>query len=200
MRHPVASSPSGPHSGAWHVTARLGSVITMGAALLLAVAARGDVEVTDPHEAKAELLYNVAKFIQWPSESFPRDRKEFTFAILGEDEFAAVLAGTMSQKSVNGRPVFVRCVKRAEDARDSQILFIATSEEKRIPEVLAALRGRSVLTVADSGGFAAQGGMLDFVLDDSGVHFEINLDQAQQAQLKISARLLALAHIVANAP
>jgi hypothetical protein len=171
----------------------------VGAAFLFSLPARA-VEGTDPHEAKAELLFNVARFIEWPSETFPRQRKEFTFAILGEDQLATVLAGTMSRRSVNGRPVFVRCVKRPEDARDSQILFIATSEERRIPQVLGALQGRSVLTVADSGGFAAQGGMVDFVLDSSGVHFEINLGRVEQARLKISAKLLALAHIVDNSP
>ena len=148
------------------------------------------------HNAKAELLYHIAKFIEWPS---PQATKEqFLIAILGEDDLASVLAGTMSHKSINGKPVFIRCVRRLEDARDCHILFIAASEQKRISEVLGALQGASVLTVADTGGFAAQGGIVDFLLADSKVRLEINHEQAVRARLKISAKLLALAQIVSN--
>jgi hypothetical protein len=123
-----------------------------------------------------------------------------TFAILGDDELAGVVASTLSTKSVPGRKVFVRCVRRPEDARDCQVLFIAPSEAGRIPQVVQALEGRSVLTVADTPGFTSAGGMVDFVQDNERVRFEINLGTAERARLKISAKLLALARIVAPQP
>jgi hypothetical protein len=150
----------------------------------------------DVQNDKAELLFHIAQFIEWPSQLSKQN--QFTFAILGEDELASVLAATMSQKSINGKSIFVRCIRRPADARDCHILFIAGSDEKRIPEVLNALRGTSVLTVADTVGFAAQGGMVDFLLEDSKVRFEINREQAKRARLKISAKLLALAQIVVH--
>ncbi len=175
---------------------RFGRVIRRALALALAilVAPLGASFADEVQDSKADLLYHIAKFIEWPATSFVKN--QFTFAILGEDDLAAMLAGTMSTRSVNGRPVFVRCVRRPEDARNCQILFIAASEEKHIPEVLAALEGTSVLTVADAGGFAALGGMVDFMLENSRVRFEINRDRAERARLKISAKLLALAQIV----
>ena len=150
------------------------------------------------HDIKAEMLFNIARFVEWPSQR-PRARGQLTFTILGEDDLAAVLANVLSTKTINGRDVFVRFVRRVEDVKDSQVLFIASSEEKRIPEVLEALRCHSVLTVADVAGFAALGGMVDFVQQDDKVRFEINLGSAERARLKISAKLLALAKIVAQA-
>jgi hypothetical protein len=44
--------------------------------------------------------------------------------------------------------------------------------------------------------FAEHGGMIQFSLEDQRVHFEINLDAASRAGLKISSKLLALAQIV----
>lgn len=167
-----------------------------GVALLASLAPARLAAGEDLHDAKADLLYNIAKFIEWPRELSVKN--QFSFAILGEDELAAVIAGTMSQKTINGKPVFVRCIRRPEDALKSHVLFIAASEEERIPEVLEALRGTSVLTVADTAGFAAMGGMVDFVLADARVHFEINREQAEKARLRISAKLLALAQIVEN--
>lgn len=161
------------------------------ALLLAAGPAASQVPLSD---VKAEMLFNIAKFVSWPSSG-----GQITFTILGEDELAAVLASTLSTKSINGRKVFVRFVRRVSDARGSQILYIASSEAARIPDVLDALRGQPVLTVADVTGFTAQGGMVDFVQEIDKVRFEINPGSAERAQLKISARLLALARIVAQA-
>lgn len=57
-----------------------------------------------------------------------------------------------------------------------------------------------MLTVGDSEHFAEEGGMIGFFLEDNKVRFEINLGAAEQAKLKISARLLALAKTVIAGP
>jgi hypothetical protein len=46
--------------------------------------------------------------------------------------------------------------------------------------------------------FAAHGGMIQFSLEDQHVRFDINVDAASRARLKISSKLLALAQIVRN--
>jgi len=143
-------------------------------------------------DAKAELLLNIARFVEWPDA-----RDQLTFAVLGDDDLAAVVASTLSTKTLPGRKLYVRCIRRPEDARDCQVLFIAPSEASRIPQVVQAVEGHSVLTVADTPGFTLAGGMVDFVQDNDRVRFEINLGTAERARLKISAKLLALARIVA---
>jgi hypothetical protein len=45
-------------------------------------------------------------------------------------------------------------------------------------------------------GFAKSGGMINFVLEDNRVRFEVNVKAAKDADLNISSRLLALARIV----
>jgi hypothetical protein len=146
-------------------------------------------------DAKAELLLNIARFVEWPES-----RNQLTIAVLGDDELAAVVASTLSTKTLPGRKLYVRCIRRPEDARDCQVLFIAPSEANRIPQVVQAVEGHSVLTVADTPGFTLAGGMVDFVQDNDRVRFEINLGTAERARLKISAKLLALARIVAANP
>jgi len=178
----------------WRARVRRRLVAVLAAALVLApCAARGEESI---HEVEAEMLFNLAKFVEWP----PHAGSQMTFIILGEDDLAGVIASVLSRKTINGRDVFVRCVRRVEDVKGGQILFIASSEAKRIPEVLESLRGHSVLTVAETTGFAAQGGMVELVRQDGKVRFEINPGSAELAKLKISAKLLALAKIVAHAP
>lgn len=191
---PPASAPVRPPGCRARLPCHVVGVVAVGLALA-PCAARCQEAVYD---IKAEMLFNIAKFVEWPSQQ-SRAGSQMTFTILGEDELAGVIAAELSTKTINGRDVFVRCVRRVEDVKDSHVLFIASSEEKRIPEVLEALRGHSVLTVADVAGFAALGGMVDFVQQDDKVRFEINLGSAERARLKISAKLLALAKLVAQA-
>lgn len=57
-----------------------------------------------------------------------------------------------------------------------------------------------MLTVGDSGGFARSGGVINFLLQDSRVHFEINVDAASRSGVKLSAKLLSLDSIVRDDP
>lgn len=146
------------------------------------------------------MLWNIAKFIRWPDQSFTSTKGQMVFTIFGEDDLAAAFASTMSTKSVAGHNVFVRFVRRVQDVRGSQMVYIAASETSHMVEVLQTLEGSSTLTVANSEGFAAHGGMVNFASENHYTRFEINLGRADRAGLKISAKLLALARVVESVP
>ena len=153
----------------------------------------------DVNQTKALMLWNIAKFVEWPGLAAD-DRSPLVFTILGEDELAASLAGVLSSKSVNGRPVFVRFARRPQDAKGSQMLYVAATEVPRMNEVLSAVDSMPVLTVSDAPGFATHGGMLGFTSQGDRVHFEVNLGHAEKTGLKLSAKLLALARLVTDTP
>jgi uncharacterized protein DUF4154 len=153
----------------------------------------------DLNQAKANMLWNIAKFVEWPA--LPTDRSQpLVVTILGEDDLAADLAGLLSSRTVNGRPVFVRFARRPQDARGSQILYLAASESSQIALVLAAVDTSAVLTVSDAPGFATHGGMVGFATDGTRVRFEVNRNVAERNGLKLSAKLLSLAHLVPDGP
>ena len=153
-------------------------------------------EPPDPNTVKAEMLCNMAKFVQWPDAIMAANRGQLVVAVLGEDDLAASIASVLSSRSVNGKPVFVRFARRVQDIRGCQIVYIAASEIAHAPEVVEALRGTPTLTLADTDGFAAHGGMVDFSGVVPNLRFEICQTRAEQAGLKISSRLLALARVV----
>jgi hypothetical protein len=53
-----------------------------------------------------------------------------------------------------------------------------------------------VLTVGETEDFAEDGGMIAFLVEENKIRFEINLEAADKAKLKISSKLLALAKTV----
>ncbi len=80
-----------------------------------------------------------------------------------------------------------------ETLKKCYLLFICPSEKKNINEIIALVDDHSVLTVADTQGFLDTGGIVNFVIEDNKVRFDINLTASEKAGLKIRSQLLRLA-------
>ena len=149
------------------------------------------------YELKAAMLYRLTYFVEWPTV-VPDSQGPTILCVLGQDPVETALPSVISGQTASARLVEVRHPRSAGEIGGCQVVYVAASEKKNIAQILAALKlkGSGVLTVGDMAEFAAKGGMIQFSLDDNHVRFEINLDEAAQAGLKISSRLLMLARIV----
>jgi YfiR/HmsC-like len=171
---------------------RFAAVIFAG--MLLTLGAAG--QALDEYQVKAAFLYNFAKFVEWPPEAFKTPRDPILVCVLGHNPFGNALEEAIRGKSIAGRTFAYRHVLDAESASACQILFVGSEESKHFRALLESLKPMGILTVGEAQGFAADGGVINFRLDDGRVHFEINVDAAEHEQLHISAKLLSLAQIV----
>lgn len=174
-------------------------LLLASALLTVGVSALGRAQSPTEYEVKAVFLYNFAKFVEWPGVAGDAPNEPFVIGILGEDPFGKVLDETLRGKTVNGRTVVIARLLRAKDARGCHIVFISGSESRHLHSIFESLQGSNVLTVGETEGFARQGGAINFTLEESRVRFEINIEAAQRAGLKISSKLLSLAKIVRSA-
>ena len=149
------------------------------------------------YEVKAAMLYRLTYFVEWPNSAGGADEST-KLCVIGQDPFGAALDSVISAQAQNGKKAEVRHLGKADGVRGCHVVYIATSEKKNVAQVLAAVKGSSVLTVGDMAQFAEKGGMIQFSLEDNRVRFDINLEEASQAGLKISSRLLMLARVVKN--
>lgn len=159
---------------------------------------RGQDDSVDEYKLKAAMLYNLTYFVEWPGLAFPSGRAPTVLCILGQDPFASSLASGASTETDAGRPVRVRQLQSDKEFAGCHILYIGSSERKSASRIFSSLNGSSVLTVGEMTQFAARGGMIQFSVEDRHVRFDINLDAASRARIKISSKLLALAQIVKN--
>jgi hypothetical protein len=150
------------------------------------------------YEVKAAYLYNFLKFVEWPKQGNVPATGPFCIAILGADPFDGVLDDTVAAKEVLGRRVTVRRVEQPKDAAGCHVVFVGHQRNLSTARVLRALEGTGALTVSDEPGFAQRGGVVDFVLDEDSVGFEINTSAAAREGLTLSPRLLQLARIVSE--
>ena len=197
-----ATAPSGmdgkPECAIVHCSAAVSGrlLVLLALVTLFLGAAQGQPPPITEYQIKAAFLYDFAKFVEWPPNSFPNASASLQICVLGQDPFGQELRAITQDKRVNGRRLEVQHVADARQARSCHILFVASSEKNQMKSILDSLRGSSVLTVGDTKGFTDRGGMINFVLDDNRVQFEVNCEAAQAAGLKISSKLLGVARLV----
>lgn len=170
-------------------------MITAGVLVMTLFDLSAETKPSPEYLIKAAFLFNFAKFVEWPADSFKDDFSPINLCILGTDPFGSAL-DTIKGKTVKGRPLKIRWTNQVNDIEGCHILFISASEKENLKEILYGLRRSNTLTVSEINGFAQMGGMINFIIVDQKVRFEINLDVAQRSRLKMSAQLLKLARIV----
>jgi hypothetical protein len=149
-------------------------------------------------EVKAAYLLNFLKFVDWPEEVSRDPQPPWVLGVLGDTPVGEDLRQLAAGKSIRGRELEVKKFTGIEQLKNCQILFIGSSEKKHVPAILAALRGASVLTVADVDHFVESGGMIQFVIQDSRVRVAIDVGAASRGRLKVSSKLLSLAVAVVD--
>jgi len=193
--------PSGLQ-GAEQVTCTRSSESVLGRALLLSlVSLLGGphsirAQTLTEYRVKAAFLYNFAKLVEGPPDAFHTPSDPFAICTLGENPFGDALSEAIKGKSFNGRGFVEKNIISTEVARGCHILFVSSSEHSQVRAIAKQLRGASILTVGDTQGFAPQGVIINFVVQDNKVRFEFNAEAAERAQLKASSKLLNLAKIV----
>ena len=152
---------------------------------------------TDEYRVKAAFIFHFAQLVDWPESTAKSGSDPFAVCIFGDDPFRGALEESMSGKSIDERPVRINHAKAPAEIQGCRVLFVADAEMKRFPSLLTGLKDAAVLTIGDSEEFVLQrGGIIGFCLDDDKVRFDVNLDAANRARLKISSRILLLAKVV----
>jgi hypothetical protein len=155
-----------------------------------------EAAITSEYQVKAAFLFHFVQFVDWPDETFKGASSPLTYCTIGVDPFHGALDASLAGKTIGARPFRVLHFKQPREIGGCQVLFIGAEEKKLLPAILAGIKGNSVLTVGESEHFVQGGGMIGFLLEENKIRFEINLEAAKKAKLKISSRLLALAKTV----
>ena len=147
------------------------------------------------HQVKAAFLFNFVKFVTWPPDTFAGDKKSMKLCVVGRDPLGDELSRMISGKSVRDHPLEFLRITDPSSARGCHLVYVG-QEWGRAREFITAVRGVPALTVGEVPDFVAWGGVINLVMENEQVRFEINLDAANTAGLKVSSKLLALARNV----
>jgi YfiR/HmsC-like len=155
--------------------------------LAAATAAPLAKDISLEYQVKAAYLLNFAKFVEWPADS---RNGPITICVAGQNPFGGVLEETLRGEMVNDRPLALRLIQSADPA--CHIVFVPQGTPT-VLSYLRPLRDAATLTVGEAPDFINQGGIINFVLEDGKVRFQIDPKAAGRTDLRISSHLLRLA-------
>lgn len=177
--------------------ARLGVALFAAQIALAAMLVRADSTVAE-YQLKAAYLFNFAKFTEWPAAALPAGAP-VTVCVTGRDPFGEMLSG-IETKTIQNRPVRIRRGVRIDDLRGCHLVFVGDGDERRLPELFRNAEAASALTLGDTEGFVDHGGTIGLVTRDNRILFDVNMDSARRAGLRLSSQMLKLARTVKGKP
>lgn len=150
-------------------------------------------EAIAERRVKAAYLHRFAGYVEWPEGAFAKPDSPLVVGVWGNDELADDLARLVSDRTVEGRRFEVRRLKDADPFGALHMLYVGRERTARLPEAIAGLRPAGTLVVTDSPGGLRPGAVLNFVMSNGQIRFEVSLDAAEKYNLKLSSRLVAVA-------
>lgn len=167
--------------------------IGLAAALLTAAGsfALADGATYPQDEVEAAFIYRFGSFVSWPQGAL--NSAVFTIAVLRDEAVASDLERMVARNEVQGRPARVRSITSISELGDAQILYIGDADARILKRWLAAVAGRPILVVTGQPGGLEDGSVINFLLVNHHVRFEISVAAARRSHLSISSSLLSIA-------
>jgi hypothetical protein len=187
--------------------------------LFIAPTIAADSKENREQQIKAAFLYNFIKFVDWPEEKMADSNEPIIIGIIGSEDFIDAFE-PVKHKKIKNRNISIKYfaglekLDKSKEVNESKwnqkiqktlktchVLFICTCDSvrtKNSTKIIKALKGLPVLIIGEMDDFLESGGIINFLMEDKKVRFEINNTAAKRAKLTISSKLLRLARRVVD--
>ena len=145
------------------------------------------------YAVKATYLHKFGPFVEWPSAAAEFPDGSFTVCIVGNDPLGALLDRAAAGQTVAGHQIAIHRFTRIVGNPGCSVLYATGSDSQSVVDILATVRGMPILTVTDGAANATARGIINFVIADDRVRFDIDTHAAAADGLTISSKLLSLA-------
>jgi hypothetical protein len=149
----------------------------------------------DEDTVKVAVLVKLIQFVSWPDAAAIPAGKPATLCVLGKDRWIPLLQHTVQGESLNDRPIAVTRITKAREASACQILVVGGAIER---ESLEMLQNSHVLTISDDEPYGVRATMVSLSSESGRTRFKLNLELAEKARVRFSAKLLQLAGVVSR--
>lgn len=159
------------------------------AVLLLCCSSYQDGKM-DESESKSLFIYNFTKHIEWPLGT-PGDK--FVIGLYGNSDILNELLEVCYNKSVHEKLIEVKIIRSLEDVLQCSMLFIPKQHGNELSSINEKIKKAGVLIITEQPGMCLKGSCVNIIQKKKQLRFEISEKAIEQAGLKVSSQLLALA-------
>lgn len=167
--------------------------------LPLLAAPSADAQSPVESGVKATYLYKFVPFIEWPPGTFASPADPLALCVAGTDAVAQLIDEAVKGQVISGHAIEVRHLAGGVGDTRCHILYVALRGPAAVA-LLDSVRGAPVLTITDAARDPRIQGVVNFVVQENRVRFEIDLRAATENHLVVSSKLLNLAIHVSPKP
>jgi len=153
-------------------------------------------DLGDEHDIRAAMIFNIAKFVEWPTWKAGDHGGAFVVCELGTDPVTASLEKVLRSQTISGRPVALLHLNKDGAVAGCHILYLAHCDRKAFEQIAPELMKQAVLSVGYQDWLASAGGVVSLPIVDDNVRIQVNLGVAQRSGLNVSSKLLRLATVL----
>ena len=139
---------------------------------------------------KAAYIYNFAKLIDWPSAN---KKGNFIIGVYGNTNVYKELINKYSTKRIGTQDIEIKKLSESPEVGAVHVLFVAKSNTKDLNAILNNLQYEPVLVITEEDGTLNKGSIINFLIIDNSLKFELNVSEAKNRQLIVGSRLKDLA-------
>jgi len=137
---------------------------------------------------KAVFTTNFIRYIGWPETARQGD---FIIGVIRDKEMADYFKGLSNGKKFGFQNIVVKEFKSPDEVEYCQVLFIPATVNlsKKASMIIDKLGRKNSLIITEKNGATKYGSMINFVIKDDKLKFEISKSNAAKFGLQISSKL-----------
>lgn len=142
------------------------------------------------NKIKGMYVYQFAKNVDWPKEYKSGD---FVIGVYGEESLYEQLSASYSGKLIGSQTIKIKYFDASTSVNNCHILYIAAKNSSKTSELAKKLNKSKTLIVANNDGGLNEGAVINFVVKESKIAFEVSKKNAEKSDLIIGQTLTKLA-------
>ncbi|MDA3891409.1 MAG: YfiR family protein [Salinivirgaceae bacterium] len=144
---------------------------------------------------KSSFMINFIRYVGWPDEAKDGD---FVIGVLKNKAIAQHLQRQTSGKKFGYQKIIIKEFKSVDEITNCQMLYVSRviNFGKNSQAISTKLENKNTLIVTERNGSTDDGAMINFVVVDNKLKFEVSSTNAEKFGLKLSNSLVSMSNAI----
>jgi hypothetical protein len=141
---------------------------------------------------KASCVLVFARSTKWPESTNAAPAAPFVIGLLQADALQAPLKQLLTGEQLHGRPVEIRRLGTAAEAKDCQVVYVGQHSPEALRTACASLSGQPVLLISEHRDGLAAGSTVCLWQAAEKIRYDVSIEAMERAGLEVSADVIEL--------
>jgi hypothetical protein len=116
--------------------------------------------------------------------------------VMGDSPIYDALLEMAKAKKVGDRVIKVTKISSPSEIKKCNILFVPANKSSQLTDVVSKVTNQSILVITEEPGLGAKGSVINFIMKEGKLAFELNQSAVGRQNLKIANELSRLAILI----